>query len=82
MSARHPNKEVRSAVEYATSKGWALERRKGHCWARLKCPKHDRTGCMISVYCTPRNNYDHASQIKKMVDKCDCFGCLEDDSNV
>lgn len=74
MVAKHPNKEVREAINYAISKGWDVELRKGHCWARLKCPKHDRTGCMISVNCTPRNAYNHASQIKRAVDKCECCG--------
>src|SRR5690625_2031697 len=41
-----------------------------HAWTRLKCPEFSRDGCIISVWSTPRVPQNHASQIKRVVDKC------------
>lgn len=67
---RHPSKDVEHAIKYAESKGWRVEKRTGHAWCRLFCPQADRSGCMISVYGTPRNPVNHASQIERGVAKC------------
>jgi hypothetical protein len=66
--ARHPNKEVEAAVEYAESKGWRL-RDQGH-WGRLYCAHADRDGCQVGVNGTPRDADVHARQIKRAVDRC------------
>ena len=65
---RHPNKEVRAALDYALGKGWTL-RMQGQ-WGRLYCPHQDRDGCQVGVSGTPRNPDDHRRQIVRAVDRC------------
>ena len=66
--ARHPNKEVEEAVEYAESLGWTC-RKLGH-WGRLFCPHADRDGCQVGVNGTPKNAGAHARQIARAIDRC------------
>ncbi len=68
---RHPDKDVEAAIQYAETRGWRIEKRKGHAWGRLFCPWADRSGCMISVWSTPRSGANHARQIRRGVDQCD-----------
>jgi hypothetical protein len=65
---RHPKQEVEEAVAYAEGKKWTF-RKQGH-WGRLYCPHHDRDGCQIGVFGTPRDAGNHARQIKRAVDRC------------
>ena len=65
---RHSKKEVEDAVRYAESKGWTW-RKMGH-WGRLFCAKADRDGCQVGVNGTPKDAGDHASQIRRAVDRC------------
>jgi hypothetical protein len=67
---RHPHKEIEAAVRYAEAKGWTCEMSKGHAWAHLLCPHHDRDGCLIGVWSTPRNREGHARAIMRQVDRC------------
>lgn len=69
--ARHPNKEIDAAVEYALECGWELVKSKrGHIWGTLRCPQGDRTGCQVRVHSTPRNTGRHAQVIRHHVDSC------------
>ena len=43
---------------------------KGHAWGHLLCPHHDRDGCMIGVWSTPRNREGHARALIRQVDRC------------
>lgn len=65
---RHSKKEVEEAIQYAEAKGWRL-REMGH-FGRLFCAKADRDGCQVGVNGTPRDNDNHAKQIKRAVDRC------------
>lgn len=68
--ARHPNKEIQAALNFAESEGWAvLKSPKGHCWGILRCP-HGRGGCQKSVWSTPRDPESHAKAIRRFVEKC------------
>lgn len=69
---KHPNKEIEEAIVYAEHKGWVYKEpgNSAHAWGRLLCPLHTREGHQMSVWSTPRNAYNHACQIKKLVDKC------------
>lgn len=67
---RHPRKVVEAAICYAEDAGWELIKRQGHCWGRLRCPHHDRTGCQVSVWSTPRDDDAHARAIVRAVDRC------------
>ena len=66
----HPNKEIEAAVAYAESIGWRFVKTKGHGWGRLLCTKHDRDGCMVSVWSTPKNPENHAKAVRRVVDRC------------
>jgi hypothetical protein len=68
--SRHPHKEIEAAVQYAEGLGWRVILTKGHGWARLLCPKQDRTGCQISVWSTPKNPEGHARKIIRLIDSC------------
>jgi len=72
LTKKHPNKEIRKAVEFAVSKKWRVTDAgsSSHAWARLKCPESSRDGCIISVWSTPRVPRHHARQLIKAVDKC------------
>ncbi|MDA2931148.1 hypothetical protein MYX84_14585 [Acidobacteria bacterium AH-259-O06] len=70
--ARHPNKHIRAAIEYALNHGWTLRKSgpRTHIWGRLYCPQRDRTGCARAVYSTPKHPEDHAKDIRRAVDRC------------
>jgi hypothetical protein len=66
----HPNKEIEAAVGHAEHLGWTVWMAKGHAWGRLYCAHHDRDGCMISVWSTPKNTGNHAKDILRKIGKC------------
>ncbi|MEM7595795.1 MAG: hypothetical protein AAF383_30555 [Cyanobacteria bacterium P01_A01_bin.83] len=75
MAKKHPNKEIRSALEYAKQKGWRVKQGGSHAWGKIYCPYNDsdcRCGefCKISIWSTPRNPINHAKQIRRVVDNC------------
>lgn len=67
-----PNKEIEEAIIYAEKKGWAYKDsgKSAHAWGKLLCPLHAREGHKMSIWSTPRNTFNHAQQIKRLVDKC------------
>lgn len=69
---KHPEKPIELAIQYAENLGWRVEKAgpRAHAWGRLYCPQATRTGCIISVWSTPRNADNHARQIRKSVDQC------------
>jgi len=69
---RHPNKAIELAIQYAESKGWRYKKagNSAHAWGRLLCSYEDREGCMISIWSTPRDDDDHARQIRQHIDRC------------
>ncbi|MFU8820481.1 MAG: hypothetical protein ACNA8G_02890 [Gammaproteobacteria bacterium] len=80
--ARHPDKDVESAVRYAELHGWRVETARGHAWGRMYCPFNDsgcRQGefCMASIWSTPRNPAIHARQIRRVVDRCACMAGMK-----
>jgi 2-oxoglutarate dehydrogenase complex dehydrogenase (E1) component-like enzyme len=69
--ARHPNKEIEAALQYAEDNGWqVIQASGGHNWGYMLCPHHARDGCRQAVYSTPRNPHKHAKLIRKAVDDC------------
>jgi len=74
---KHKDKIIEQALQYAESHGWSVEAsgNSAHAWGRLKCPYNDKNCnegkyCLVSIWSTPRNSYNHAKQIKKIVDRC------------
>lgn len=69
---KHPNKEIEEAILYAEENGWVCKDsgKSAHAWGRLLCPLHTREGHQMSIWSTPRSTFNHAQQIKRLVDKC------------
>jgi hypothetical protein len=78
----HPNKEIEAAVAYAEEQGWSWVKVKGHAWGKLLCARHDREGCVIFVWSTPRNPQNHAKQLRREIDRCPHKDEEKDDENV
>lgn len=67
---RHPKGEVEAAIQYAEALGWRATMGSGHNWCRLYCPHAARDGCKVGVYSTPKNEGNHARQIRNGIDRC------------
>lgn len=69
---RHPNKEIEAAVAHLESLGWTWKKpgTSAHAWGRLLCPQHDRNGCQVSVWSTPRNPVAHAQSLIRSAKRC------------
>ncbi len=69
---KHPDKEIDAAMVYAEQNVWIFidPGKSAHAWGKLHCPLHTREGHKMSVWSTPRNAFNHAQQIKRLVNKC------------
>lgn len=72
---KHPDKEIRAAIEYAISQGWTVRKGGGSadCWGILRCPMNSRDCrcgqfCSMSVWGTPKVPVHHAAAIRRTVD--------------
>jgi len=70
MAKFHPDKEVSDVMEYAVDRGWTVVYGSGHCYATLRCPRGDRTGCQVRVHSTPQNPGNHARKLLGLVNGC------------
>ena len=75
MAKKHPNKDIRAALEYAEQKGWRIQPGGSHAWGKIYCPYNYfecRCGefCKTSIWSTPKNPMNHAKQIRRVVDNC------------
>lgn len=68
--ARHPNKEIESAIRHAEAQGWRVLEGGSHAWGFLYCPERTRVGCRVPVYSTPRNPEGHARRLRERVAGC------------
>jgi hypothetical protein len=66
----HPNKEIEATVAYAEEHGWVWSKVRGHAWGKLYCAHHDREGCKLFVWSTPRSPQNHAKQLRRDIDRC------------
>jgi hypothetical protein len=73
----HPQPDIEKALTYAEQNGWKIEisNSHAHAWGKMKCPynnKECRCGefCLSSIWSTPRNPYNHAKQIYRIVNRC------------
>ena len=69
---KHQKKAVREAIDYAISRGWRFKRSSGQAtpWGIQFCPAGNREGHQFTVASTPRNEQDHAQDIRRAVDRC------------
>jgi hypothetical protein len=72
VAERHPKKEIQSAIEYAFEQGWHFTKAgaRAHIYGTLYCSHEGREGCLIGVFSTPRNPSNHASHIRRRVNRC------------
>lgn len=70
--AKHPDKAIEAAIIYAEKNGWIYKDsgNSAHSWGKLLCPFHSREGHKMLIWSTPRNSFNHAQQIKRLVNKC------------
>jgi hypothetical protein len=71
----HPKAEIEVALKHAEQKGWRIEIGGSHAWGKMYSPYNDaacRCGefCIASIWSTPRNAGNHASQIRRVVNNC------------
>jgi len=71
----HPNKDIEAALTYAERQGWQVRPGGSHCWGKMYCPWNDkacRCGefCISCIWSTPRSVFNHARQIRRVVDNC------------
>ena len=80
MRPKHHNKSIEQAIKNAELKGWRYQAAgiSSHSWGRLLCPLNNRSGCIMSIWSTPRNQENHAKQIKRNVDACEHQGEQDD----
>jgi len=67
---KHPSKEIEASVSYAEDQGWSWTKVKGHAWGKLQCAYHDREGCTLFVWSTPKSPENHAKQLRRQIDRC------------
>jgi len=72
IRSKHPKKEIEEAIQYAEQQGWKYKSagKSAHTWGRLLCPLHTRDGHQMSIWSTPKSPFNHAEQIRRLVDKC------------
>jgi len=66
ISRRHPNKEIRKALELARQSGWNLQAGNGHRFGTVRCG----AGCAVAIWSTPRNPSTHAKRIREALARC------------
>lgn len=65
--SRHQKPDVEKAIQYAEGLGWTRDvRHSGHLWGYVFCG----SGCRVRVNSTPRNQGDHAKDIRRAADRC------------
>lgn len=69
--AKHPNKHIQEALEYAQKHGWEIipSGKSSHSFCRLRC-KRGHNEHQMSVWSTPRSPENHAKQIIRKVKEC------------
>lgn len=75
--ARHHNKHIREALEYAEDRGWTVKKSnaRAHAWGTIFCEFGHKT-CWMAIYSTPKSPENHAREIRRKVDRCP--GATED----
>jgi hypothetical protein len=75
--ARHHNKHIQEALEYAEDRGWTVKKSaaRAHAWGTIFCDFGHKT-CWMAIYSTPKGPENHAREIRRKVDRCP--GATED----
>ncbi|AWS48162.1 hypothetical protein DKM19_04040 [Streptosporangium sp. 'caverna'] len=69
--ARHPDKEIRAAIDHLIAAGWIIEKAGGHAWGRASRPGgHRGRRPPTSIWSTPRSPEIHARRLRRLADRC------------
>lgn len=77
--AKHPSKDIESALQELEALGWSVEEAKGrsaHSWGYVLCPANAGNACRSGVFCrmsvwsTPRNPSNHARELTRKASGC------------
>ena len=69
---KHPDKDVRKAIEALVAAGWTIKRpkgRAGHAWGIARCPRGHRE-CSKSISSTPASAGNEARRLLSLIGKC------------
>jgi hypothetical protein len=70
LRAKHPRKQVETALKQAESRGFRVETNRAH-WGILYCPGNRIGKCpQLSVNGSPRSADNEAKRINRYVDNC------------
>lgn len=69
--AKHPNKHIQAALDYAEQNGWQKvpSGKSAHAFCRLRCLR-GHSEHQMSIWSTPRSPENHAKQIIRKVNEC------------
>lgn len=69
---KHPSKEIEAVIKYAEKQGWRYQEsgKSSHAWGQLLCPFSGRKGCIVSIWSTPSDPSDHATELMQHVRNC------------
>lgn len=76
---KHASQDIEAAIRFAEASGWRIvpAGNSSHCWGRMLCAFGDRNEkcrcgefCSVSIWSTPRNEVNHARQLRRAVEKC------------
>ena len=69
--AKHPNKHIQAAIQYAEQHGWQIVQsgKSAHSFCRLCCLR-GHSEHQMSVWSTPKSPENHAKQIIRKVNEC------------
>ncbi len=73
---KHPKKTIELAIQFAESQNWRIQVGGSHAWGKMYCPFNQescRCGefCITSIWSTPQNHENHASALRRVVEKCE-----------
>lgn len=63
---KHSKADVEKALKDAEDANWTVDFPFGH-WGQIWCPAHI---CRLSIWSTPKNEGNHAKQIRRAVEHC------------
>ncbi|MFC3940373.1 hypothetical protein CCU68_17325 [Pseudomonas gingeri NCPPB 3146 = LMG 5327] len=73
--ARHPIKAIEDVLRHAEACGWRIKVGGSHAWGKMYCPFNSelcrcQDHCATSIWSTPRNSFNHARNLQRVVDGC------------
>jgi hypothetical protein len=69
---KHPNKQIRAAIEAAEQAGWQVvgAGKSAHCFCKLRCGTPEHSEHTMSIWSTPKSPEEHAKTILRKIKQC------------